>query len=75
MYLFFSSYNDTDYEYQQSACVHKFSNKTRSHLRNSRHRNGDMKQVPHCGPTDIRRSGTKFRRPGEPAFGVCAPVG
>jgi len=28
-----------------------------------------MKQVPHYGPTNIRRQGTRWSRPGDPAPG------
>jgi len=33
-----------------------------------------MKQVPHCGPTNIRRNRTKFSRPGDLASGVSASL-
>jgi len=38
--------------------------------RNSRHKKGDMKQVPCCGPTNIRRLHTKFRHHDNLAPGI-----
>jgi hypothetical protein len=35
---------------------------------------GDIKQVPYCVPTDIRRHRAKFSGHGDLALGICAPL-
>lgn len=39
-----------------------------------RHKNGEMKQVPYRGTTDISRDCQKFSRLGDLVFGICAPL-
>jgi hypothetical protein len=34
----------------------------------------DMKQIPHCGPINIRRHRKKFIRHGDLALAICAPL-
>jgi hypothetical protein len=34
----------------------------------------DIKQAPYCRPTNIRRHRTKFSRPGDLLFWICAPL-
>jgi hypothetical protein len=70
MHVCMCSFIVTMYEYQQSTSVHNFSQKCRDHLQNSRCQKGEMKQLSLGGPTNIRRHGTQFRRPGELALGV-----
>ena len=34
----------------------------------------DKKQVPHSGPTNIKRHGTKYTRPDKLGPGICASL-
>jgi hypothetical protein len=48
--------------------------KPKSQLKKTLGQNGYMKQVPHCGSTNIRSLGTKFSCPGQMAPGdLCTP--
>ena len=48
--------------------------KSRRHLKIISCRNGDVKQVPYSGSTDIKRSRTKFSRLSDLVPGVLSPL-
>jgi len=58
--------------YQAMPRAHKFSKKISKSRQNSRWQKGDMKQVPYCGPTNIRHHSTKFCCHRTPVPGNCA---
>jgi hypothetical protein len=53
--------------------MHKFS-KNLGAIWNSESENGDLKQFPCCGPTNIRGHHTKYSCPDDQAPGICAPL-
>ena len=74
VYVFFSSFIVAIYDYQQSTSVRNFSRNLAATFeilgaRRVKWSNFDLVDY------SIRRHGTKFRRPGELALGVFAPMG
>jgi hypothetical protein len=54
--------------------VHKFSKNLIRVTSKYLCQHGDMKQVPHRGPTNIRRHRIKYSRHGDLATGICATL-